>query len=80
MNRIYIQNGARKSHGVADPGLGLAAWRSAVILNSLLDKEYYCLGGDDITLSFLQSLDQKARIGPPSSSLASNTHTTEKGS
>lgn len=51
-NRIYIQNGARRSHGVADPNLGLVAWRSAVIINSLLDREYYSLKQDDITLSF----------------------------
>jgi lysine N6-hydroxylase len=53
-NRIYLQNGALRSHGVADPNLGLAAWRSAVIINSLLDREHYALKGDDITLS-LQS-------------------------
>lgn len=51
-NRIYVQNGARRSHGVADPNLGLVAWRSAVIINSLLDREHYSLKEDDITLSF----------------------------
>jgi lysine N6-hydroxylase len=53
-NRIYVQNGALSSHGVADANLGLAAWRSAVIINSLLEREHYALKGDDITLS-LQS-------------------------
>ncbi len=50
-NRIYVQNAAQHSHGVADPNLGLAAWRSAVILNSLLDREHYSLKAEDITLS-----------------------------
>ncbi|SFP42913.1 lysine N6-hydroxylase [Amycolatopsis arida] len=50
-NRIYVQNGARTSHGVADPNLSLAAWRSATIINSLLDRECYSLKEEDITLS-----------------------------
>ncbi|MEU2358668.1 SidA/IucD/PvdA family monooxygenase [Streptomyces misionensis] len=62
-NRIYIQNGARKTHGIADPNLSLAAWRSAMILNGVLEKEYYSLEGGDIALSFL----------------VSDTPTTEKG-
>ncbi|MEW2520555.1 lysine N(6)-hydroxylase/L-ornithine N(5)-oxygenase family protein [Actinacidiphila alni] len=33
--RIYVQNAERHSHGVGAPDLGLAAWRSAVILNDL---------------------------------------------
>ncbi|TGA83138.1 SidA/IucD/PvdA family monooxygenase, partial [Streptomyces palmae] len=32
---IYVQNAERHTHGVGTPDLGLAAWRSAVILNSL---------------------------------------------
>ncbi|MFH8371317.1 lysine N(6)-hydroxylase/L-ornithine N(5)-oxygenase family protein [Streptomyces sp. NPDC018031] len=32
---IYVQNAERHTHGVGAPDLGLAAWRSAVILNSL---------------------------------------------
>jgi lysine N6-hydroxylase len=39
--RIYVQNAARHSHGIADPNLSLVAWRSAVIVNSLLGKDYY---------------------------------------
>lgn len=50
-NRIYVQNGARRSHGVADPNLSLAAWRSATILNSLVNREVYSLKEEDITLS-----------------------------
>jgi lysine N6-hydroxylase len=33
--RIYVQNAERHSHGVGAPDLGLAAWRSAVVLNDL---------------------------------------------
>lgn len=50
-NRIYVQNGARRTHGIADPNLSLASWRSATILNSLLDREVYSLKEADITLS-----------------------------
>lgn len=40
-NRIFVQNGARREYGVADPNLSLLAWRSAVITNSLLGRERY---------------------------------------
>ncbi|MBT2613372.1 SidA/IucD/PvdA family monooxygenase [Streptomyces sp. ISL-87] len=38
---IFVQNGERHSHGVGAPDLGLAAWRSAAILNTLTGKEPY---------------------------------------
>lgn len=34
-NKIFVQNGAKHTHGVADPNLSLAAWRNAIIINSL---------------------------------------------
>ncbi|MGR8011159.1 lysine N(6)-hydroxylase/L-ornithine N(5)-oxygenase family protein [Streptomyces hypolithicus] len=40
---IYVQNAERHTHGVGAPDLGLAAWRSATILNSLTGKEPYPL-------------------------------------
>ncbi|MFF4957046.1 lysine N(6)-hydroxylase/L-ornithine N(5)-oxygenase family protein [Streptomyces sp. NPDC001222] len=40
-HRIYLQNGARHAWGVADPNLSLLAWRSAVILNSILGETRY---------------------------------------
>ncbi|MCS0639652.1 SidA/IucD/PvdA family monooxygenase [Streptomyces sp. LP05-1] len=43
-NRVYVQNAARREFGVADPNLSLLAWRSAVILNSLLGQERYDTG------------------------------------
>ncbi|MER6997172.1 SidA/IucD/PvdA family monooxygenase [Streptomyces sp. NPDC000410] len=42
-NRIYLQNGARHAWGVADPNLSLLAWRSAVILNSILGETRYAV-------------------------------------
>lgn len=38
---IYIQNGARHSHGVADPNLSLLAYRSAVIANDIAGYPLY---------------------------------------
>jgi lysine N6-hydroxylase len=35
-SRIYIQNGARRQRGIADPNLSLLAWRSAKIANSII--------------------------------------------
>ncbi|GFH35187.1 lysine N(6)-hydroxylase/L-ornithine N(5)-oxygenase family protein [Streptomyces pacificus] len=40
---VYVQNADRHTHGVGAPDLGLAAWRSATILNSLTGKEPYPL-------------------------------------
>ncbi|MEV0639692.1 SidA/IucD/PvdA family monooxygenase [Streptomyces sp. NPDC050619] len=40
---VHVQNAERHTHGVGTPDLGLAAWRSATILNSLTDKEPYPL-------------------------------------
>jgi lysine N6-hydroxylase len=38
---VYVQNAERHTHGVGAPDLGLAAHRSAVILNSLTGQESY---------------------------------------
>lgn len=40
-NRLYLQNAARRSHGIADPNLSLMAWRAATIINSLLGREHF---------------------------------------
>ncbi|MFJ6567144.1 lysine N(6)-hydroxylase/L-ornithine N(5)-oxygenase family protein [Streptomyces sp. NPDC091292] len=40
---IYVQNAERHTHGVGAPDLGLAAWRSATILNTLTGKNPYPL-------------------------------------
>jgi lysine N6-hydroxylase len=39
--RIYAQDAARHMRGIADPNLSLMAWRSAIIANSLLDRQVY---------------------------------------
>ncbi|WP_405556460.1 lysine N(6)-hydroxylase/L-ornithine N(5)-oxygenase family protein [Streptomyces sp. NBC_01171] len=41
--RVHVQNAELHTHGVGAPDLGLAAWRSATILNSLTGKEQYPL-------------------------------------
>lgn len=38
---IYLQNGARHSHGIADPNLSLMPWRNAKIINSILGYQHY---------------------------------------
>ncbi|WBO66961.1 lysine N(6)-hydroxylase/L-ornithine N(5)-oxygenase family protein [Streptomyces camelliae] len=40
---IYVQNAELHTHGVGAPDLGLAAWRSATIVNSLTGKDPYPL-------------------------------------
>ncbi|MET7525726.1 lysine N(6)-hydroxylase/L-ornithine N(5)-oxygenase family protein [Streptomyces sp. NPDC005248] len=40
---VYVQNAERHTHGVGAPDLGLAAWRSATILNNLTDTNAYPL-------------------------------------
>lgn len=42
-NKIFVQNLSRSQHGIADPQLSLAAWRSATILNSLSEKQVFAL-------------------------------------
>jgi len=39
--RIFVQNAARLSHGIAEPNLSIMAWRSATIINSLMRREVY---------------------------------------
>uniref|UniRef100_UPI0005649EB0 lysine N(6)-hydroxylase/L-ornithine N(5)-oxygenase family protein n=1 Tax=Streptomyces cellulosae TaxID=1968 RepID=UPI0005649EB0 len=40
---VYVQNAEHHTHGVGTPDLGLAAWRSATILNTLTGKDPYPL-------------------------------------
>ncbi|MEV2214344.1 SidA/IucD/PvdA family monooxygenase [Streptomyces sp. NPDC050997] len=40
---VYVQNAERHTHGIGTPDLGLAAWRSATILNTLTPQEPYPL-------------------------------------
>lgn len=40
-NKIYALNFSRHKHGIAEPQTSLMAWRSAMILNDLTQKELY---------------------------------------
>jgi lysine N6-hydroxylase len=40
-NNIFVQNGSRKSIGLVDPNLSVAAWRAAMIANEVLGFERY---------------------------------------
>lgn len=40
-NKIFVQNAARHCRGLPDPNLSLMAWRSAKIVNSLVDRQVY---------------------------------------
>lgn len=42
-NRIYAVNASRHHHGIVDPQTSLMAWRSANIINDLLDYDLYKL-------------------------------------
>ncbi|MEU8467589.1 SidA/IucD/PvdA family monooxygenase [Streptomyces sp. NPDC029006] len=49
---VHVQNAELHTHGVGAPDLGLAAWRSATILNSLTGKEAYPLPARTAFTSF----------------------------
>lgn len=42
--RIYVVNGGRTTHGIAESQLSLMAWRSAVILGDLLGRDHFGVG------------------------------------
>ncbi|MGW2564056.1 lysine N(6)-hydroxylase/L-ornithine N(5)-oxygenase family protein [Streptomyces sp. NPDC001514] len=60
---VYVQNAERHTHGVGAPDLGLAAWRSATILNSLTGKEHYPLPRRTAFTSF--GLERREAPGIP---------------
>jgi lysine N6-hydroxylase len=57
---LYVQNAELHTHGVGAPDLGLAAWRSATILNSVTGKEPYPLPTRTAFTTF--GLDHPARV------------------
>ncbi|CUW27800.1 lysine N(6)-hydroxylase/L-ornithine N(5)-oxygenase family protein [Streptomyces reticuli] len=59
---VHVQNAELHTHGVGAPDLGLAAWRSATILNSLTGKEPYPLPPRTAFTSF--GLEQPAARVP----------------
>ncbi|MEU0277402.1 lysine N(6)-hydroxylase/L-ornithine N(5)-oxygenase family protein [Streptomyces sp. NPDC088147] len=63
---VYVQNGERHTHGVGAPDLGLAAWRSATILNHLTGKESYHLPRRTAFTSFgLDGRDRTRTVPAP---------------
>jgi lysine N6-hydroxylase len=47
---IYVQNAGELSHGIADPNLSLAAWRSARIINAIVGRTAYHIEDAESTL------------------------------
>jgi lysine N6-hydroxylase len=56
-NHIYLMNGGLQSHGIADPQLSLAAWRAAIIVNSLLKKVIYPINPAPTPLQWSELFD-----------------------
>jgi lysine N6-hydroxylase len=55
---LFVQNAERHTHGVGAPDLGLAAWRSARILNKVCGREVYRLPDRTAFTTFgLEGLD-----------------------
>lgn len=50
--RIFLQNGAERSHGIADPNLSLMSWRSARILNALAGRPVYRIDHASATIDW----------------------------
>jgi lysine N6-hydroxylase len=63
---VYVQNAERHTHGVGAPDLGLAAHRSAVILNALVGEERYRLPARTAftTFGFRRPERQEPGAGP----------------
>ncbi|MEU9994882.1 SidA/IucD/PvdA family monooxygenase [Streptomyces sp. NPDC050848] len=59
---VYVQNAEKHTHGVGAPDLGLAAWRSATILNSVTGKEPYPLPRRTAFTSFGLERQEAPRI------------------
>ena len=49
---IYVQNAAKPTHGIADPNLSLAAWRSARIINSICGRNVYRVDDAESTIAW----------------------------
>ncbi|WP_431323506.1 lysine N(6)-hydroxylase/L-ornithine N(5)-oxygenase family protein [Rhizobium sp. YTU87027] len=74
-NRIFAQNAGRYSHGIADSQLSLIAWRSANIINTLLERRHFDAEPDNAQLVWMSELSQgpshDVRIGYLESALSS---------
>ena len=61
---IYLQNGARHSHGIADPNLSLMPWRNARIINDILGYRHYEVDEFDSALTW-DPVNYQTQINPP---------------
>lgn len=59
--RIYALNAGRLSHGIAEPQLSLMAWRSAIIVNSLLGRSHFDLDLPDSPVAWASRHSGTAR-------------------
>lgn len=50
--KIYVQDGAETTHGIADPNLSLASWRSARIINSICGQTVYRIEDPQATIAW----------------------------
>ncbi|MCM2293115.1 lysine N(6)-hydroxylase/L-ornithine N(5)-oxygenase family protein [Allorhizobium sp. BGMRC 0089] len=55
-NRIFLLNAGRHSHGIAEPQLSLAAWRSAVIANAVIGSNFFDLDQLDPVILWNETL------------------------
>ncbi|MCW8445604.1 SidA/IucD/PvdA family monooxygenase [Fluoribacter gormanii] len=55
-HRIYVQNAAHQSYGIAEPNLSVMAWRSAKIINSIAHAQIYDLNQESTVLDWEQEL------------------------
>lgn len=55
--RIYVQNAAMRTHGVADANLSLMAWRNAVIANAVASRELYPTARDASAIAWSRQTD-----------------------
>ncbi|HHT0593392.1 TPA: lysine N(6)-hydroxylase/L-ornithine N(5)-oxygenase family protein [Legionella anisa] len=55
-HRMYVQNAARNSYGIAEPNLNIMAWRSAKIINSVAQSSIYELDQESTVLDWEREL------------------------
>ncbi|PHQ53047.1 lysine 6-monooxygenase, partial [Streptomyces cinnamoneus] len=70
---VHVQNAETHTHGVGAPDLGLAAWRSAVILNALTGKTVYALPQRTAFTTF--GLEPRPQPRPQTAIGSENRHT-----
>ncbi|MDX6328833.1 MAG: lysine N6-hydroxylase, partial [Streptomycetaceae bacterium] len=72
---IHVQNAECHTHGVGAPDLGLAAWRSSVILNAITGRTPYPLPTRTAFTTFgLTTPPPQSRISSPPSAQRAGTH------